>query len=147
MLEIEARTPPQYRPKLLEEPRHGREAQLEMSQRDLRGLRDQRLQQDRQRSWILLREPPLHGGRQRSRPEPEVALAFRRQTLGQPLRRSLDPALLLEPPSQLLGRLAGVEVLEIGLAREQPPRLQLEQRRDQDEKLAARIEIELVPFG
>jgi hypothetical protein len=76
MIEIEARTPPQHGPELLEKPRHGREAQLEMRQRDVWGLGDQRLQQGRQRSRILLRELPLRAGRQRRRPEPEVALAF-----------------------------------------------------------------------
>ena len=41
----------------------------------------------------------------------------------------------------------GLEIFELGLAREQPARLQLEQRRDQHEELAARVEVELLALG
>ena len=49
-------------------------------------------------------------------------------------------------PRQLLRGLGRLEVVELGFAREEATRLQLEQRRDEHEELPAGIEIELVPF-
>ena len=60
----------------------------------------------------------------------------------------LRAAVLGEPARQLLGRLLGLELGELGLlVGEERARLQLEQRRDQDEELAARVEVELVALG
>ena len=49
------------------------------------------------------------------------------------------------PREQLLGGLAGLELVEqlLVLARQHQPRLQLEQRRDQDEELGRHLEVEL----
>ena len=76
-----------------------------MRERDLRRLGGQGPQQRHERRRILRRQPPLPARRQRSRPEPEEASPLRREPLGQPLRRALDPPVLLEPPRELLGRL------------------------------------------
>ena len=60
----------------------------------------------------------------------------------------LHPAVLGEAPRELLGGLLRLELGELGLLfGEQVPGLQLEQRRDQDEELAAGVEIELVALG
>ena len=59
--------------------------------------------------------------------------------------RLLHPAVLGEPARELFGGLLRLELGELGLlVREERARLQLEQRRDQDEELAAGLEIELV---
>ena len=88
------------------------------------------------------------GGRERRRPETEEAVPARPQPLGEPARRLLGVAVLGEPPGELLGRLLGLELRELGvLAREQPARLQLEQRGDQHQELAAGVEVELLPLG
>src|SRR5262249_42452999 len=48
----------------------------------------------------------------------------------------------------LLRRLLGLELRELGgLVREERAGLQLEKRRDEDEELAARLEVELVALG
>ena len=86
--------------------------------------------------------------RERRRAEAEVAVALRREPLAQPRRRLLRAPVLGEPPRELLGGLLGLELGELGvLVGEEPARLQLEQRRDQDEELAARVEVELLPLG
>ena len=52
-----------------------------------------------------------------------------------------------QPREQLVGRLAGVELDQLLLlARQHQPRLQLEQRRDQDQELGRRLEFELAPL-
>ena len=57
-------------------------------------------------------------------------------------RRLLHPAVLLEPPRQLLGRLLGFQLSQIGVLLEEPSGLQLEQRRDQHQELATGLQIE-----
>ena len=60
----------------------------------------------------------------------------------------LHPPILGEAPRELLGRLLRLELGELGLlVGEEMTRLELEQRRDQDEELAAGVEIELVALG
>ena len=86
--------------------------------------------------------------RERRGPEPEEAVALGLQPLGQPGRGLLRAPVLGEPARQLLGRLLGLELRQLGLlVREEPARLQLQQRRDEHEELAARLEVELVPLG
>ena len=78
-------------------------------------------------------------------PRRKKRLALLREALAQPDGRFLHAAVLGEPPRQLLGGLLGVELGELGaLLREQLPCLDLEQRGDQHEKLAAGLEIDLV---
>ena len=67
---------------------------------------------------------------------------------GQPrgeVLRGAPVALGLEHPGeQLLGGLAGLEVLQpVVLARQHEPRLELQQRGDQDEELGGDLELEL----
>ena len=70
------------------------------------------------------------------------------EPLAQELRRLLRAPVLGEPPRELLGRLLGLELGELGvLLGEHRARLQLEQRRDQDEELAAGVEVELAALG
>ena len=65
----------------------------------------------------------------------------------EPARPPPCPPVLREPPRELLGRLLGLELGELGLlVGEQRARLQLEQRGDEDEELAARLEVELLPL-
>ena len=53
--------------------------------------------------------------------------------------------LATEPPRELLRSLVGVELRELGLlVGEECARLQLEERSDEDEELAARLEVELL---
>ena len=61
------------------------------------------------------------------------------------MRRRRAVAVRVEQPrEQLLGRLAGVELDQLLLlAGQHQPRLQLEQRGDQDEELGRRLELEL----
>ena len=78
-------------------------------------------------------------------PVPEVAVALAGQPLGEPPGRLLHPAVLGEPPRQLLGGLLRLELGQLRLlVGEERARLQLQQRRDQDEELAARLEVELL---
>ena len=81
---------------------------------------------------------------QRRRPEPEEPVALTFQPLREPGRSLLRAPVLGQPARQLLRRLLGLELGELGLlVREQPTRLQLEQGRDEDEELAAGLEVEL----
>ena len=66
------------------------------------------------------------------------------QARGQVLGRLAVAARLEQPRQQLLGRLAGVEVGQrVVLARKHEPRLELEQRGDEDEELGRDLEVEL----
>ena len=86
--------------------------------------------------------------RERRRPEPEMQVAALVEPLAQEPRRLLRAPVLGEPARELLGRLLGLELGELGvLLREHRARLQLEQRADQDQELAARVEVELAPLG
>ena len=65
----------------------------------------------------------------------------------EPARRLLHTAVLGEPPRELLCRLLGLELPELGgLVREQASRLELEQRGDEHEELPACLQVELVPL-
>ena len=101
-----------------------------------------------ERLGLLRRDAGLGARRERRRAEPEVAVVLSLQPLQQPPSRLLDPAELLQPPGQLLRRLLRVEVGKLDLLlREELARLQLEQRADEHEELAAGVEIEPFPFG
>ena len=76
-------------------------------------------------------------------PDPEEPVGG--EPLPQPRGRLLHAPILLQPARELLRRLLGLELGQLGgFVREQVPCLQLEQRRHEHEKLAARLEIELV---
>ena len=80
-------------------------------------------------------------------PDPEEAVALAREPLAEPRGRLLHPPVLGEPPRELLGGRLRLELGELGrLLREQAARLQLQQRRDEHEELAARVEVELIPL-
>ena len=101
-----------------------------------------------QRLGILRRERRLGLRRERSRAEPEEAVALVGQTLAEPGGSLLGAPVLGEPARELLRGLFGIELGELGfLLREERARLQLEQRRDEDEELAARLEVELLLLG
>ena len=86
--------------------------------------------------------------RERCGPEAEVALALGVDAFAEPDRGVLHAPVLGEPAGQLLGGLLGLELSELGsLVREEVPRLDLQQRRDQDEELAACVEVDLVAVG
>ena len=71
-----------------------------------------------------------------------LALQARREVVG----GTAVAARLEHPREQLLDRLAGLHVEEVVLlARQHQPRLELQQRGDQDEKLRRDLEIELAP--
>src|SRR5205085_6834466 len=57
----------------------------------------------------------------------------------------LHPPVLGEPPCQLLGRGLGLQLEQLGgLLREEAASLELQEGRDEDEELAARLEVELL---
>jgi hypothetical protein len=77
--------------------------------------------------------------------EAEVPVALCGEPLAQPSGRLLHAAVLGEPPCELLRSLLRLELGELGpLLGEQLARLDLEERRDQDEELAAGVEVDLV---
>ncbi len=96
---------------------------------------------------ILSRERPLRHRRERRRPQPEVAVGVRVEPLVQPLRRGLEAAVEREPLGQLLGGLLRSELVEALLVREEPARLQLEQRGHEHQELSARVEIDARALG
>ena len=119
-----------------------------MREGHLRRRHRQSSQRVREQHGILLGEPPLGSRRERRRAEAEEALALVREPLAQPGRGLLHAPVLGEAPCELLGRLLGLELGELGvLLREELARLDLEQRRDEDEELAARVEVDLVARG
>ena len=112
-----------------------------------RVLREQP-QRTGERLGILRRERRLDLRRERRRAEAEEAVALVGQPVAQPAGGLLGAPVLGEPARELLRGLLGVELGELGfLVREERPRLQLEQRRDEDEELAARLEVELLLLG
>ena len=116
-----------------------------MCERDVRRLDGQGPDRLDEAQRLLRGEAPLRVGCERCRADPEVALALAVEPLAQPDRCVLHPPILGEAPRELLGRLLGLELGELGLLLgEEVAGLQLEQRRDQDEKLAAGVEVELV---
>ena len=70
------------------------------------------------------------------------------EALREPAGRLLHAPVLGEAPRQLLGGLLRLELGELGgLLGEEAARLQLEERGDQDEELAAGLEVELLALG
>ena len=116
------------------------------AERDRRRLGGEHAQRRRERLGLLRREPPLRPAA-RAAPGPSRKNRSRspRSRSASQAARLLDPPVLREPPRQLLGRLLRLELGELGLlVREQPARLQLEQRGDEHEELAAGVEVELL---
>ena len=119
-----------------------------MGERDRRRLGRERAQRRGELLGLLRREPALGPRRERRRAEAEEAVALGLEPLREPRRRLLGAPVLGEPAGELLGGLLGLELGELGvLVGEELARLQLEQRRDEDEELAAGVEIELVALG
>ena len=149
MVEVEARAAPSSGAEALEELRHRREAEGHVRDRDRRRLdREQRAAPPRAGpapaaragAPAAARAAPGRGGRSgrdsaASRSASQPARLLRAPVLGQ-------------PPRELLGRLLGLELGQLGLLLgEERARLQLEQRRDEDEELAAGVEVELLALG
>ena len=132
----------------LDELRHGREPERQVRERDVRRLDGERPHGLDEPQRLLRGEAALRLGRERRRADPEVALALLVEPLAQPDGGELHAPVLGEAPRELLGGLLRLELRELGLlVGEEVARLQLEQRRDEDEELAAGVEIELVALG
>src|SRR5581483_11786833 len=145
LVEVEARAALQDGAEPLDELRHRREPERHVVQRDLRRLLREQPDHVREALGLLRGERDLHPRRERRRAEPEEALAFGLEPVAEPLGGVLHPAVLGEAPCELLGGRLGLELRELrSLLREEAARLQLEERRDEDEELAARLEVELL---
>ena len=93
---------------------------------------------------ILRRELALGLRRERRRADAGRRVAALVEPAAQPVRGLLRAPVLGEAAGELLGGLLGLELGELGLLlREHRARLQLEQRGDQDQELAAGVEVEL----
>src|SRR6185312_2266362 len=91
---------------------------------------------------VLLGEAALDLRRERRRAEAEEDGPALREAVAQPAGGLLGAPVLREAPCELLGRLLRLELGELGLLLgEELARLQLEQRGDQDEELAAGVEV------
>ena len=114
-VEVEARAPAQQRAEPLEELRDRREAQRHVRERDLAAAPARAgAARARERLGILRRERRLDLRRERRRAETEVAVALGREPLAQPRRGLLRAPVLGEPPRELLRRLLGLELGELG---------------------------------
>src|SRR6185437_3654094 len=93
----------------------------------------------------LLRGELALGARlERRGAEPEEEVAALVEALPQEPGGLLGAAILGQPPCELLCGLLGLELGELGLLLgEHRARLQLEERADQDQELAAGVEVEL----
>ena len=69
----------------------------------------------REKLRVLRGELPLGARRERRRADPEVAVPLGPEPLRQPRGRLLHAAVLRQPASELLGRLLGLELGELGL--------------------------------
>ena len=119
-----------------------------MRGRRLRRRRREHAERGGELLGLLLGELALGPRRERRRAEPEEEVAALVEPVAQQLRRLLRAPVLGEPAGELLGGLLGLELGELGvLLREHRARLQLEQRGDQDEELAAGVEVELAAVG
>ena len=94
-------------------------------------------------SGLLGRERPLRHRRERRRAEAEVAVRLGVELLLEPARGSAEAPILRQPLGELARSVVGIEVLERHLLflREEPARLQLEERGDEDEELAVDLQI------
>ena len=119
-----------------------------MREGHLRRRLGQPCERRRERDGILRREPALRARGERRGPEAEVAVALLREPFAQPARSLLHPPVLRQPPCELLRGLLGLELGELGaLVGEELPRLDLEQRGDEHEELAASVEVDPVARG
>jgi hypothetical protein len=147
-VEVEAAPAAQHRTEPLQELGDGREAQRHVRERELRRRLGERAQRGREALRILWRELPLRFRRERRRADAEVAVALGREPLREPAGRLLHPSVLGQAPCKLLRGLLGLELGQLRLlVGEERAGLQLEQRRDQDEELAAGLQVELLAFG
>ena len=118
-----------------------------MRERHRRRLGSKQAHDIRERLRILGGEPPLRDRRERRGAEPEEPIALRCEPLREPAGRLLHAPVLGEPPRKLLGGFLGLEVGELrSLVLEESPRLELEQRGDENEELAAGVEVERLPL-
>ena len=152
LVERESPAAPKHRAESLEEPRDGRERELHVGERDLRRLGREQAKRGAELLGILRREPELRLRRQRRRAEPEVPVRLRVEPLREPRGRRLHAPVRLEPLGQLLRRLLGAQVGEVGCSlREELAGLDLEHRAHEHEELSAGLEIEpalvLEPLG
>ena len=86
--------------------------------------------------------------RERGRADAEVQVAPLVESAAQPVRGLFRATVLGEAPRELFGRLFRLELRELGLLlREHRARLQLEERGDQDQELAAGVQVELALLG
>jgi len=123
-IQVEDPAPSQHGPEPLEELRDGREAQLEVRERDRRWLGRERAQRRRQRLRLLRGQPPFDPRRKRCGAEPEVAVALLLEPLGEPRCRLLGAPVLGEAPRELLSGLLGLEIRQLRLlVGEEPARL------------------------
>ena len=92
---------------------------------------------------MLDRQPPQLVGQRRDPVDQRLPHAL---ALAQPARGAAEARVAQHPLQQLAGRLGGRELVELLdlLARQHQPRLQLQQRGDQDEELGGGLEVELV---
>src|SRR5438067_2580116 len=141
-VEVEAAASAQNGTKTREELHHGWKPKLHVRERNRRRLGREPAQRIRERGRILGREPALDLWSEGRRPQPEEPVGLRLEQLGEELCAALRPPVGREPPRQLARRLLWLELGELGvLVRKERTRLQLEQRRHQDEELAARFEV------
>ena len=82
--------------------------------------------------------------RERRRSKSEEPVALGGAPLGRQPAASFMRRYASEAPRELLRGLLGLELREVGVLLEQPARLQLEQRGNEHEELAAGLEVELL---
>ena len=132
----------------LEELRDRREAERHVREGHLRRRRRQPSQGVGERCGRLRCQASLGARGEGCRPEPEVAIALRCHPLAEPAGRLLHASVLGQAARELLGRFLRLELRELSvLLGKEMASLDLEQSRDQDEELAARVEVDLVAGG
>ncbi len=137
--------PSQEGAKALEKTFDRRQAQRQVRQRRRRRFRSQGAERAREPQRVLRIEGPDGRRCERSGAETEVPVGLRGQAPLEPLGAGLDPTVRGEPLRELGRRLGCVEVVEIEVVvlGEDIARLQLEQRGDEHEELAADLQLEL----
>ncbi len=144
-VEVEDAPAAEQRTEAFEELRHRREAKRHVAERHGRWRDRERTQRRAERFGILRRKATLDAWRQRSRPDAEPAILLGAEALDEPGGSLLHAPVLREPSGELLRGLLWLELTELGgLVGEQRARLELEQRRHEDEELTARLQIEFV---
>ena len=138
----------EHGPEPFHELRDGREPKRHVRQRDARWLDGQAAHRLDEAERLLRGKPTFRARGEGCRPEPEVELALLLEPLAQPDGGELHAPVLREATCELFGSLLRLQLRELRLlVGEQMSSLQLEQRRDQDEELAAGVEVELVALG